>query len=100
MVVVTDQAVPRPRIGEKMVVWSHVTPTLQEILDNVSLYWFTGCYPSSIWIYRAVSSTTDTPRVVLPVVQMSVGNISQLTDRGDVAAQCRHKGSLEAMGFR
>ncbi|KAG8158384.1 hypothetical protein KVR01_011506 [Diaporthe batatas] len=39
-------------IGEKMVLWSHATPSMQDILDNVSLYWFTGCYPSSIWGYR------------------------------------------------
>lgn len=56
-VIVTNQAIPLLRIGEKMIVWSHVTPSLQEILDNVSLYWFTGCYPTSIWIYRTVRST-------------------------------------------
>ncbi|POS79796.1 hypothetical protein DHEL01_v201801 [Diaporthe helianthi] len=39
-------------IGEKMIQWSDETPSIETILGNVSLYWFTGCYPSSIWIYR------------------------------------------------
>lgn len=42
------------RIGEKMIDWSDETPSIETILGNVSLYWFTGCYPSSIWPYREV----------------------------------------------
>lgn len=83
MVIVTNQAMPRPRIGEKMVVWSHVTPSLQEILDNVSLYWFTGCYPSSIWIYRELRSTADISRAPCSS-NVHWGNISQLMVGGDV----------------
>lgn len=30
-------------------------PPLEDILANVSLYWLTGCFPTSIWIYREVS---------------------------------------------
>lgn len=43
------------RIGEKMIDWSDETPSIETILGNVSLYWFTGCYPSSIYPYREVS---------------------------------------------
>lgn len=41
-----------------MVEWSDPasTPSLDTILTNVSIYWFTGTYPTSIWCYRAVSS--------------------------------------------
>lgn len=42
------------RIGEKMIDWSDETPSIETILGNVSLYWFTGCYPSSIYPYREV----------------------------------------------
>lgn len=47
------------RIGEKMIAWSdeREAPSVETILGNVSLYWFTGCYPSSIWPYREVSDT-------------------------------------------
>lgn len=43
------------RIGEKMIDWSDESPSIETILGNVSLYWFTGCYPSSIYVYRDVS---------------------------------------------
>ncbi|GME32016.1 Epoxide hydrolase [Neofusicoccum parvum] len=41
-------------IGEKMLAWSdpQTAPSLDEILRNISIYWFTGCYPTSIWFYR------------------------------------------------
>ncbi|KAL1867875.1 hypothetical protein Daus18300_006150 [Diaporthe australafricana] len=41
-------------IGEKMIDWSDETPSIEEILGNVSIYWFSGCYPSSIWPYRGL----------------------------------------------
>ncbi|KAG8169374.1 hypothetical protein KVR01_000119 [Diaporthe batatas] len=41
-------------IGEKMIDWSDETPSVETILGNVSLYWFTGCYPTSIWPYRQI----------------------------------------------
>ncbi|EXJ53373.1 uncharacterized protein A1O5_13362 [Cladophialophora psammophila CBS 110553] len=45
-------------IGEKFLQWSdpETTPTLEEILTNVSYYWFSRCYPTSLWIYRLVVS--------------------------------------------
>ncbi|OJD36163.1 epoxide hydrolase [Diplodia corticola] len=45
-------------IGEKMREWpdpAHV-PSLDTILTNVSVYWFTGTYPTSIWTYRLLLS--------------------------------------------
>ncbi|KAB2579075.1 Alpha/beta hydrolase fold-1 [Lasiodiplodia theobromae] len=47
-------------IGEKMLEWSdpaHV-PSLDTILTNVAIYWFTGTFPTSIWCYRPLLSGT------------------------------------------
>lgn len=43
-------------IGEKFLAWSdpECTPSLDTILADVTLYWFTGCYPTSIYPYRDV----------------------------------------------
>lgn len=53
------------RIGEKMIDWSDETPSIETILGNVSLWWFTGCYPSSIWPYREVGETPVRCRGIL-----------------------------------
>lgn len=37
-----------------MVSWVHEPMDLEDIIANVSLWWFSGCYPSSIWLYREV----------------------------------------------
>ncbi|KAM5381112.1 hypothetical protein ACJZ2D_003028 [Fusarium nematophilum] len=41
-------------IGEKFVQWSDrtCTPSLGLILSNVSFYWFSNCYSTSMWHYR------------------------------------------------
>ncbi|KAF2722235.1 alpha/beta-hydrolase [Polychaeton citri CBS 116435] len=44
-------------IGEKFIQWSDVTPPLDEILDSVTLYWFTESFPRSIYPYRHVFGT-------------------------------------------
>ncbi|KAH7401259.1 epoxide hydrolase-like protein [Pyrenochaeta sp. MPI-SDFR-AT-0127] len=43
-------------IGEKFLAWSDpsTTPSLNTILTDVTLYWLTGCYPTSIYPYREV----------------------------------------------
>ncbi|KAK3943204.1 Alpha/Beta hydrolase protein [Diplogelasinospora grovesii] len=41
-------------IGEKMIGWSDETPETDLILTNVSLYWFSGCYPTSIYLHRLI----------------------------------------------
>lgn len=38
-----------------MIEWSDDTPSTDLLLTNISIYWFTGCYPTSIWCYRDVS---------------------------------------------
>jgi microsomal epoxide hydrolase len=43
---------PHHRIGEKFLEWSDEDPPLDTILTNVSLYWFTGGFPRSIYSYR------------------------------------------------
>ncbi|KAK3678759.1 hypothetical protein LTR78_001212 [Recurvomyces mirabilis] len=39
-------------IGEKFIQWSDVAPPLDEILDSVTLYWFTDSFPRAIYPYR------------------------------------------------
>ncbi|KAL8814438.1 MAG: hypothetical protein Q9191_008552 [Dirinaria sp. TL-2023a] len=39
-------------IGEKFLHWSHVPPSLDTILESVSLYWFTGTIPRCLYPYR------------------------------------------------
>lgn len=41
-------------IGEKFLEWSDQDPPLDDILTNVSLYWFTQAYPRSLHPYRAI----------------------------------------------
>ncbi|KAF1947485.1 alpha/beta-hydrolase [Clathrospora elynae] len=43
-------------IGEKFLAWSDpsTTPSLDTILADITLYWLTGCYPTSIYTYREV----------------------------------------------
>ncbi|KAF4466156.1 epoxide hydrolase [Fusarium albosuccineum] len=41
-------------LGEKMMSWSDETPDTDLILTNVALYWFTGCYPTSISHHRLI----------------------------------------------
>jgi len=42
-------------IGEKFEAWSDVSPTLETILESVSLYWFTESMGRGIFPYRGVS---------------------------------------------
>ncbi|KAF2995546.1 hypothetical protein E8E13_003040 [Curvularia kusanoi] len=39
-------------IGEKFLAWSDTPPSLDHILLNVALYWFTNGFPTSIYPYR------------------------------------------------
>ncbi|KAH8731694.1 Alpha/Beta hydrolase protein [Phaeosphaeriaceae sp. PMI808] len=45
-------------IGEKFLAWSDpaTRPSLDNILAGVTLYWLTGCFPTSIYTYRAMAS--------------------------------------------
>jgi hypothetical protein len=45
----------RHRIAEKFVSWSDETPSLDIILEAITLYWVTNTFPTSIWNYREVS---------------------------------------------
>ena len=40
------------RIGEKFIQWTDKTPPLDDILDSVTLYWFTESFPRAIYGYR------------------------------------------------
>jgi pimeloyl-ACP methyl ester carboxylesterase len=39
-------------IGEKMIRWTDKSPDTDLILTNLSVYWFSGCYPASIYCHR------------------------------------------------
>jgi microsomal epoxide hydrolase len=43
-------------IGEKFLAWSDpaTTPSLHTIISDITLYWLTGCFPTSIYTYREV----------------------------------------------
>ncbi|KAF1944653.1 epoxide hydrolase-like protein [Clathrospora elynae] len=41
-------------IGEKFLEWTDKDLSLDTILTNISLYWFTACFPSSIYPYRQI----------------------------------------------
>ncbi|KAF4439346.1 hypothetical protein F53441_12625 [Fusarium austroafricanum] len=47
-------------LGDKMHRWSDETPDKDIILTNVALYWFTGCYPTSIYVHLMVLGDPDT----------------------------------------
>jgi hypothetical protein len=42
------------RIGEKLLEWSDENPSMDEILTNVSIYWFTNSISTSFYPYREV----------------------------------------------
>ncbi|KAF4854293.1 putative epoxide hydrolase [Colletotrichum siamense] len=39
-------------IGEKFLTWTHETPSMDEILASVTLYWLTQTFPRGIYPYR------------------------------------------------
>lgn len=47
-------------VGEKFLAWTDpsTTPSVNTILADVTLYWLTGCYPTSIYPYRRTGNTT------------------------------------------
>ncbi|KAK3713535.1 hypothetical protein LTR37_008493 [Vermiconidia calcicola] len=45
-------------IGEKFIQWTDTNPPLDEILDSVTLYWFTKSFPRAIYGYRQFFSPT------------------------------------------
>jgi hypothetical protein len=45
-------------IGEKFLSWSDVDPSLETILESVSLYWFTESMGRGVFPYRIVSFST------------------------------------------
>lgn len=46
----------RHRVGEKFIDWSDETPALNDILDSITLYWFTETLPRNVYCYREVRS--------------------------------------------
>jgi len=54
-----------PRVGEKYLEWSDENPSIDVILEAVSLYWFTDTFPSSIYSYRAVRQNPDPLQILV-----------------------------------
>lgn len=48
-------------IGEKFLEWTDEDPSLDEILDSVSLYWLTDTFARCVYPYRSVSLKTFIP---------------------------------------
>jgi hypothetical protein len=46
------------RIGEKFLDWTDVDPSIDTILEAVTLYWLTQCAHTNLWSYRHVSTAT------------------------------------------
>ncbi|PVH98811.1 epoxide hydrolase-like protein [Periconia macrospinosa] len=61
--------------GEKFLEWSDpsTTPSLTEILTNVTLYWFTGSFPRSIWPYRIYFGATAGTQKPFPYIEKPFG---------------------------
>ncbi|KNG46681.1 epoxide hydrolase [Stemphylium lycopersici] len=57
-------------IGEKLLEWSDEKPSLDEILTNISLYWFTGCFATSLHPYRMLFGPTP---VEFPLTKKPLG---------------------------
>lgn len=58
------------RIGEKFLEWTDETPSLEHILTNISLYWFTQGFPRSIYPYRQLGIVAS---AALSTVQKPLG---------------------------
>ncbi|KAH8822004.1 Alpha/Beta hydrolase protein [Xylogone sp. PMI_703] len=56
-------------IGEKFLEWTDETPSLNEILASISLYWLTDTYPRSIYPYR--ESYVANPTHSAPVIYVN-----------------------------
>ncbi|KAJ3957909.1 hypothetical protein N0V92_005496 [Colletotrichum tropicale] len=47
-------------IGEKFLTWTHETPSMDEILASVTLYWLTQTFPRGVYPYRQQEVIDDT----------------------------------------
>ncbi|KAI6715282.1 epoxide hydrolase [Diplocarpon mali] len=59
-------------IGEKLLAWTDEDPSLETILESVSLYWFTRTFESSIYPYRTRFLPKD-EQPVQPYVKVPFG---------------------------
>jgi microsomal epoxide hydrolase len=59
------------RIGEKFLEWSDEDPALDTILTNISLYWFTACFPTCLAIYRQNFGASG--RMEIPMTDKPLG---------------------------
>jgi microsomal epoxide hydrolase len=50
-------------IGEKFLEWTDEDPSMDHILTNISLYWFTRCFPSCLYPYRQLSNEDERPKI-------------------------------------
>jgi microsomal epoxide hydrolase len=50
-------------IGEKFLEWTDEDPSMDHILTNISLYWFTRCFPSCLYPYRQLNNQEERPKI-------------------------------------
>jgi hypothetical protein len=81
------------RIGEKFLEWTDETPSLNDILASVSLYWLTDTCPRAIYPYREVSYFPSPPlltfsargkHVSVPAIEMAYCTDALCGDRVSV----------------
>ncbi|KAF8250387.1 putative epoxide hydrolase [Wilcoxina mikolae CBS 423.85] len=46
-------------VGEKILDWTDEDPPIEDVLEKISLYWFTATYPTSIYAYREFHESTS-----------------------------------------
>ncbi|KAF1835734.1 epoxide hydrolase-like protein [Decorospora gaudefroyi] len=50
-------------IGEKLLEWTEEDPSLDTMLTDISLYWFTGSFPACLYIYRQFLDPAERPEM-------------------------------------
>ncbi|KAF8572983.1 putative epoxide hydrolase, partial [Ramaria rubella] len=59
-------------VGEKFLSWSDVSPSLDTILESVTLWWVTETFPRSIYPYRKLDSSHGGPIHMDPNLHLNV----------------------------
>lgn len=63
-------------IGEKFLEWTDEDPTMDQILDSVTLYWLTDTYSRCIYPYKTVSPLRFHPSSFPPLSKPPISNLS------------------------
>jgi microsomal epoxide hydrolase len=61
------------RVGEKFLEWADKPLSMDQILDNVTLYWLTETFPRSIYPYRQFLAAPTEPNVLTYHISKPLG---------------------------